>query len=419
MVDVSTEAFAWRDAGPWNESRYRAVFECVSVPLALLDGNGRAVAANGALIALLGLTADQLGSVLAPPPGSIPSGRLRFDRDLSRVGGSILPCRITLTPISEAGATHVAEVEDRTARQRHQQALEAAEARYRDMFEHALEGIFQTSADGHYLAANGALARLYGYQSVADLISGLTNIGAQLYVEPGRRDEFIRLMQAQGEVRDFVSEVRRKDGSTIWISEICRAVRDPGGKLLYFEGMVEDVTARRQVEQNLRHIALHDSLTGLPNRSLFFDRLGHAIHRYQRAGALYAVLFIDCDRFKQINDTFGHAAGDKVLMELARRVGAGLRASDTLARLGGDEFAILAEDLEQPEDVEVVAARARATMVAPILLEGRPYRVTISIGVVYGMPRYTAACDLLKDADVALYQAKAAGRDCHVVFHSA
>src|SRR5437016_7012350 len=137
----------------------------------------------------------------------------------------------------------------------------AAEEKYHSVFDHLVEGIFRTTPEGRYLMANAALARIYGYASPDDLIQGLTDISRRLYVQEGRRDEFVRLMQQHDTLTDFESQIFRKDGSTIWISENCRAVRDHKGLLLYYEGTVEDITQRRQVEEKLRDSeALYQSL---------------------------------------------------------------------------------------------------------------------------------------------------------------
>jgi sigma-B regulation protein RsbU (phosphoserine phosphatase) len=155
-------------------------------------------------------------------------------------------------------------------------ALLEAEGKYHSVFDHLVEGIFQTTPDGHYLMANNALARIYGYSSPEDLIQGLTDIGGRLYVEKGRRDEFIRLMQEHDTITGFESPIYRKDGTIIWISENCRAIRDVQGKLLYYEGTVEDITQRRQAEENLRNSeALYHSLVEtLPQNILRKDLQG-------------------------------------------------------------------------------------------------------------------------------------------------
>lgn len=159
-------------------------------------------------------------------------------------------------------------------RHRLDQALLAAEEKYHSVFDHLVEGIFQTTPDGRYLIANRALARIYGYGSPEELMHDLTDIGRRLYVEPGRRDEFVRLMQEHDTISGFESQVFRKDGSIIWISENCRAVRDHKGRLLYYEGTVEDITQQRQAEQRLRHSeALYHSLVETLPQNIFRKNL--------------------------------------------------------------------------------------------------------------------------------------------------
>ena len=155
-------------------------------------------------------------------------------------------------------------------------ALLEAEERYHSVFDHLVEGIFQTTPAGRYLMANAALARIYGYSSPEELIQGLTDIGGRLYVEEGRRDEFVRLMQEHDTLTDFESPIYRKDGSVIWISENCRAIRDARGRLLYYEGTVEDITQRRQAEENVRasEALYHSLVETLPQNILRKDPQG-------------------------------------------------------------------------------------------------------------------------------------------------
>ncbi|HLP25619.1 MAG TPA: PAS domain S-box protein, partial [Acidobacteriota bacterium] len=242
-------------------------------------------------------------------------------------------------------------IEDITERHRTLEALENAELRYRHIFEHASEGIFQTTRDGHYLAANQALATLYGYETPDDLMAGLSDIEHQLYVDPERRDQFARLMEVRGEVKDFESEVYRRDGSRIWITENAHIVRDARGEFVCYEGTVEDVTDRRSYQERLERQANHDLLTGLPNRNLLLDRLDQAIARAARLSYFVVVVFIDLDNFKFINDSLGHGAGDELLKEIGERLCACLRTSDTVARLGGDEFVLVLNDHYQIETV--------------------------------------------------------------------
>ncbi|MBW4520293.1 MAG: EAL domain-containing protein [Scytolyngbya sp. HA4215-MV1] len=465
-----------------------------------------------------------------------------------------------------------------------------AEEKYRSIFENAVEGIFQTTPDGYYLTANPMLARIYGYDSPAELIASLTDIQHQLYVNSSRRNEFRRLMQEQEAVWRFESQIYRKDGSIIWISESARAVRDASNQVIIYEGTVEDITDRKlaevelhkresllqgvaratsylltdedyqvaiakalaalgnaagvdrvyiyenhphlqtgeiamsmryewvrpgiptsidqshwqnqpysafgmtrwydllaggqsvrgitrqlplteqeilgldaiqsillvpiaiddtfwgyigfddchsercwskseesilvamaasiggalkrqQAEATIRYQAFHDLLTGLPNRMLFSDRLPLALANAQRNGSMLAVMFLDLDRFKTINDTLGHAVGDQLLQTVAQRLSSCLREGDTIARWGGDEFTILLPHVHQAEDAAKTAQRILDALRPALQLEGHELYITSSIGVAL-YPYDGEDCQtLLKNADAALYRVKEQGRN--------
>ncbi|HEY9636814.1 MAG TPA: PAS domain S-box protein [Coleofasciculaceae cyanobacterium] len=329
----------------------------------------------------------------------------------------------SISPTQEDSVVWVAR--DITERKRAEEGLRQAEAKYRSIFENALEGIFQSTCDGHYVSANPALARLYGYSNPDELMERLTDIEHQLYVDPDRRAEFTRLLQENDAVSEFESQVYRKDGSVIWISENARAVRDNTGELLYYEGTVEDITERKLAKEQLRERAFYDPLTGLPNRALFMDRLSHMVERAKRHHAYrFAVLFLDLDRFKIVNDSLGHLVGDQLLVAIARRLQSCLRGEDTVARLGGDEFTILLENIEDISQATRVAERIHQELIAPLNLNGHEVFTTASIGIVMSrkLPQgiwtndYDRPEDLLRDADTALYRAKALGKARYEVF---
>jgi diguanylate cyclase (GGDEF)-like protein len=182
----------------------------------------------------------------------------------------------------------------------------------------------------------------------------------------------------------------------------------------------DQIGERERIESRLKHQALHDALTGLPNRSLLLDRLGRALASYQRDRARrFAVLFLDLDRFKVINDSVGHLVGDELLKEAGRRIGAVLRAPDMVARLGGDEFAILLEDIQTEQDAYAVAHRAIESLSSPMRIGGKELFTSTSIGIALAHPRYQRAEELLRDADVAMYRAKARGRQRWELFDEA
>lgn len=527
-------------------------------------------------------------------------GRWQGEAIAKRRDGSTFAEELSLTLLQDEGLLCICrDVSDRkrseAERQQAAAALTQAEAKYRSIFENAVEGIFQTTPEGHYLTANSMLAKLYGYDSPPELIASLTDIRHQLYVEPQRRDEFSRLLQAQDAVLDFESQVYRKDGSVIWISENARAIRDGDGSLLGYEGTVEDITKRKQgeaellkrdrllegvatamtylltdtnyeaviekvlsalgraaaadhvyiyenhphpetgevamslryewtrstiqptlqqthwqnqpysafgmtrwyntlakgeslqgitqelptaeqellqldhilsillvpilideqfwgfigfddcttercwssneastlvamaasiggtlkrqqAEATIRYQAFHDLLTGLPNRMLFNDRLPLALANAHRTKALLAVMFLDLDRFKTINDTLGHAIGDQLLQAVASRLAACLREGDTIARWGGDEFTLLLPQIGGAEDAAKAAQRLSEALKPAFYLETHELYISTSIGIALYPHDGEDAQTLLKNADAALYRVKEQGRNGYQIY---
>ncbi|MDQ2730701.1 MAG: EAL domain-containing protein [Armatimonadota bacterium] len=306
---------------------------------------------------------------------------------------------------------------DITERIETEKALRQAEEKYRNIFENAVEGIFQTTPGGRYLSVNPALARIYGYPSLDDLVAEVTDISQQLYVDSNRRNEFKRLLRARDQVLGFEAQIRRRDGTIVWISENARAVRDENGAILYYEGTVEDITQQKAAEQQLVHNAFHDKLTALANRALIMDRLTHLIDRTRRRrGYIFAVLFLDCDRFKVINDRLGHAAGDRLLVAVSQRLLNCVRVCDTVARLGGDEFAILLEEVRSEDEAILAADRIKKEVARPFDLDGESIFTSVSIGIAISSKSHLSADSLVREADIAMYQAKSHGGARHEVF---
>ncbi|MGG6242180.1 EAL domain-containing protein [Nodosilinea sp. AN01ver1] len=469
-------------------------------------------------------------------------------------------------------------------------SLMRAEAKYRSIFENAVEGMFQSTPQGQYLTVNPMLARIYGYRSPQDLIQNLTDINRQLYVQPGRRQEFIDLIWANGSVLGFESEVYRKDGAVIWISESARAIYDDRQVLIGYEGTVEDITDRKRGEaailrrdrllqgvaeasqcllttadvhqaipqvlarlgqaatadrayvythhpqsvtgepamtlryewttsttasgmgqpywqdQSYRALGLerwltllqqgksicsltrhmpaaeqavllrdsilsilmvpifidaelwgyigfdacqqewewsasdesilvavaaslggalkrqqteaqmcyqvyHDALTGLPNRAFFDQHLPQAIARTSQSEQMLAVIFLDLDHFKTINDTLSHAVGDLLLQQVTQRVSAALRAEDIVARWGGDEFTLILPNLASSNDAAKVARRIADQLTPPFLLQNHELHVTASLGIALFPQDGQDMTTLLQNADAAMYRAKQQGRN--------
>ncbi|WP_448208414.1 putative bifunctional diguanylate cyclase/phosphodiesterase [Azospirillum sp. sgz302134] len=402
------------------------------------------------------------------------------------------------------------------------------EEQYRSIFENAVEGIYQTTVDGRYLRVNPALARIYGYASPADLTDNLTDIAGQLYVDPGKREAFARLMAERDVVQNFEARVFRRDGSIIWIAENARCVRDAQGRIRYYEGTVQDITERKQHEEKIRLLATvfesvadgilivdpelsvqavnpayevmtgfqreellgrplvifapgsherafiedlwraartegrwhgevtsfrhsgdafaaslsvtavrapggalehyvltladisqrkyqehqiryqasFDRLTDLPNRWLVCERLEEAIARAQRTRTKVAVAFLDLNRFKQVNDTLGHHAGDELLKLVAKRLRNATRVSDTVGRLGGDEFLIVAPDAADRAAGARLVEKILYSMSEPFAVHNQQLFCGASIGVAFYPDDGETADQLLRNADLAMYHAK-------------
>jgi len=210
----------------------------------------------------------------------------------------------------------------------------------------------------------------------------------------------------------------KTDGGVRWVSTTKMPLRGRDGEIVGTFGISRDITQRKLAEAQLERQAFFDSLTGLPNRALFMNRLQHLFHRARRTpdGLLFAVLYFDLDRFKGINDGLGHLAGDELLVGIARRLEQHMRPSDTLARLGGDEFTVLLEDISSEADATRVADRIQQELATPFTLSGQEVFTSASIGIALSLSGYARPEDMLRDADTAMYRAKAAGRSRHLIF---
>jgi diguanylate cyclase (GGDEF)-like protein/PAS domain S-box-containing protein len=214
--------------------------------------------------------------------------------------------------------------------------------------------------------------------------------------------------------------MQHKDGSYRWMLSRGLAVRDQAQTAYRMAGSQTDITKRKLAEEQLLHDALHDGLTGLSNRALFLDRLGQAIERAKRQqGYQFAVLFLDLDRFKVVNDSLGHSVGDQLLVAIARRLEGSIKFSDTLARLGEDEFTILIEEIKDVSDATRLAERIHLDLQSPFTLNGQDVFTTASIGIALNDPKYDRPEDVLRNADTAMYRAKALGRARHELFDTA
>lgn len=285
--------------------------------------------------------------------------------------------------------------------------LSESEAKYRQLHENVKAGVFQTTLEGKIISANPALVALLGYDSVAELMA--IRAVSDLWVNPEERDELVKTIKIKQSVVNAEIRLKRKDGTQIVALESAYVVCRAGRTLI--EGTLIDITERIEAEERLSVLAQYDGLTGLANRYLFTDGLAGAIARAAREQKSLGVLMLDLDRFKEVNDTLGHSAGDELLKQVADRLYSCLRRGDLIARLGGDEFAVLLERVSCASLFAKVAQKIVAKISEPFDINGQEVFVTTSIGVATCPDSGITTEALMKAADVAMYKAKTNGKN--------
>jgi len=310
---------------------------------------------------------------------------------------------------------------------RHVRELEASERRFHSAFTHASIGMALLSFEGGILQANPALASLLG-RSGEDLLQQRFQ-DLVLADDRPSLEEQLGLVSAH-EFEGFARELRcsHLSGDAVWVAAHCSFFSEPGASSPCLILQVQDITARRKAEEGLHHLAFHDSLTGLPNRRRFHEILSQVVQRVNEnaakgqngepgaASEAYAVMFLDFDRFKLINDSLGHNAGDDFLVQVSHRIRERLRPHDVVARLGGDEFAVLVRHLEHESSAVHLAERLMDALRKPFQVAGTELMTSASIGITFSALGYTTPEDVLRDADTAMYKAKGAGKARYALF---
>lgn len=320
---------------------------------------------------------------------------------------------------AEAARKRLLAAEEREAEQaaKHKAALHDSEQRFQSAFTHASIGMALVTYDGRVLMANAALLALLGTPQATPLV---TQSFSRFVVDedlPTLGREYARIQT--GEIDSFSLELRcrRQTGETIWVALHCGYFSSPDAENRSLIMQVQDISARRLAEARLQHVAFHDGLTGLPNRSHFHDLLTQALRAAKRDPRRhFGVMFLDFDRFKLVNDSMGHSAGDNLLIQVSRRIQDQVRPGDVVARLGGDEFAVLVQRVESPTCATGLAERLQQVFRQPLLIAGVSLTTSASIGITFSQQGYDKPEDLLRDADIAMYRAKAAGKACYSVF---
>ena len=303
-------------------------------------------------------------------------------------------------------------VRDVTIRKKWEQAMKESEERYRSLFDDSRDAIYITRKDGSFVDMNESFVSLFGFtrQEVLKLNAKVA------YVTSEDQENFKKVIKEEGYTKDFEIKLKKRDGGIMDCLVTVMAKRNEKEQIIGYQGIIRDITAAKQAEETIRHMAYHDALTGLPNRILFNDRLTMAMANAQRSEKNVAVMMLDLDKFKQVNDVLGHKIGDLLLKAVSERLKKTLRKSDTVARMGGDEFMIILPEIAHEYDAGMVAEKIIEVFQWPFRLETKELSVTTSVGVSVFPKDGTDTDTLIKHADIAMYSSKGLGRNKYTCY---
>lgn len=322
----------------------------------------------------------------------------------------------SITQQAEQAQSHVEELNKHIAEQeRISDALKESEQHFRKAFDHAV-GMALVTPNGQWSEVNESLCQLLGYGK-----KELQSKNFRTVIHPDDLGETLVKIQElfDGLINSFQMETRyyKKGGETIWVLASASVVRTEDGAARHLVFQIQNISDRKIAEDQIRFAAFHDSLTGLPNRVLLSDRMSISVERAKKSkNYSFAVLFIDLDRFKVVNDSMGHETGDRLLVELSKRLKLCVRAVDTAARLGGDEFAVLLDGIQDNNTAVEIAERIQEHLRQPFDLEGQEFFTSASIGIAFSSLGYNNPEDVLRDADTAMYRAKSSGKARYEIF---
>jgi len=416
-----------RVGGVDRDEMLRATFDQAAVGMTLVSLDLRYLRVNDKFCEIVGYSRDELLSMGLRDTGEIPGHEAREQELLRKDGSRVWVAIATSLVRGKSGEPRyfISMVQDISEAKRATAALRESEERFRRTFELAGSGVAHIGMDRRFVRVNRRLCEMTGYSE-----GELLRLTGREISHP----EDVDVINAQrpglyaGEVDAVRVEKRylRKDGSVIWVAFTMVVERNAAGEPQYEIAFFDDITSRknaeaalRESEERFRQLAHHDALTSLPNRALFYDRMQHTLALAKRNHWTVGVMLVDLDRFKTVNDTLGHAVGDKLLRQVAQRLSKSVRTSDTVARLGGDEFAVVLNNLSAPEDAAVVGQKIIAAFQAPFQVEGHSLLSTLSIGAALYTNDSIDQETLLKNADAAMYRSKEAGRNCFSLFSAA
>jgi diguanylate cyclase (GGDEF)-like protein/PAS domain S-box-containing protein len=422
-----------------KEDRYRASFDQAAVGILHTSLEGRILKCNECFARIVGYSPEELvGSNFQEitPPEDRDSGKsaanhllsgeassASFEKRYLRRDGSLTWVTLTisiqhddegrplffLTLVQDINARKQAEELLGAA----QEALRLSEERYRTAFQMSLDSInLNRLSDGIYVDCNKAFLETTGY--AREEVIGHSSIELNIWENPANRSKLVEILHRQGVCRNFEARLRKKKGEMFWVLMSASVIELEGIPCVL--SISRDISDVKTAQDEIRHLAFYDPLTELPNRRLLLERLRQTVTASKRCGRQRALLFIDLDNFKSLNDTLGHAVGDLLLKEVGERLTGCVRAVDTAARVGGDEFVVILEDLGRTSEEAAaragsVAEKILASITQPYVLAGRECRSTASMGITVFGDGNESSSAILQQADIAMYQAKAAGRE--------
>jgi len=413
-----------------SEQRFRLAFEEAPIGMALTGLDGQFLQVNSALCQMVGRSRSEvlrLGAWGLTDPADLDLTRdvlrtcssvNRFTKRYRHADGHVVIINVTSNLVRDSAGEpsyFVSHFQDVTAERTAAELLAKSEQRFRLAFENNMVGMVFVDISDNIFAVNDSFCQMIG-RSRAEIIGK----GSAAFTHPEDKNvtsEMHRRLTAgaASQVR-YLKRYLHKDGRVIFVEVSKSVARDEAGAVLYFVVSVKDLTEEHAYATQLSHQALHDPLTGLANRALLEYRLSQARGKAAHEGGFGAVLLLDLDDFKAVNDTFGHHIGDQLLVELAHRLEQVTRKSDTLCRFGGDEFLYLATGLASPDGPGAVARRLLSVLDEPFLLAGARLNQRASIGVVTCDASSKSSTESLQNADIAMYEAKRRGKDRFVIF---
>lgn len=401
-----------------SEQRFRIVVNNAPIILFALDQKGMFTLSEGKGLECIGIRPGEVvGKSVFSLYGEVEQVKDDFQRALA--GETITSVLAIENAVFELWCSPVVDennkvtgvigvMTDITERTQAEEKIRASEKNLSAILENMQDTFYRTDNDGNIVLISPSINKLLGYTQ--EELIGL-NLST-LFVDPERRMKFLQaLAENEGILNSYEMAMNRKDGSIVWVSSNAQYCFDEAGNVIGVEGTTRDITERKQTEQHLRYLANYDALTKLPNRTLFRDRLEHALAYARRYNHLVVLMFLDVDRFKSINDSLGHLVGDQLLQAVSERLRSCAREGDTVARLGGDEFAIVMEGIIDLSDSDVAAQKVLGAMSQSFVLEGHDVFVTASIGVTIYPSDSNDIESLMRNADTAMYRAKQAGRN--------